>query len=150
MRTPLQFVFDFFTGPEPVVPDKVLVPLTQNQEPATELSTPNRTALPPLPSVEDSVLVKEVMAHAPQGFTHPAANRHAHLQGVLVSYRFERSRRKSIGFMVGADGLVVRSPNWVPLREVDSAVQEKGAWIVAKLQQLRERQTEQFQKAIEW
>jgi predicted metal-dependent hydrolase len=69
---------------------------------------------------------------------------------MLVSYRFERSRRKSIGFLVGADGLVVRSPNWVPLREVDAAVQEKGAWIVAKLQQLRERQTEQFQKAIEW
>jgi predicted metal-dependent hydrolase len=84
------------------------------------------------------------------GFTHPAANRHAQLQGVTVSYRFERSRRKSIGFVVGADGLVVRAPNWVPLREVDAAVQEKGGWIVAKLQQFKERQTEQFQKAIEW
>jgi len=29
-------------------------------------------------------------------------------------------------------------------------VQEKGAWIVAKLQQFKERQTEQFHKAIEW
>jgi predicted metal-dependent hydrolase len=84
------------------------------------------------------------------GFTHPAANRHAQLQSVTVSYRFERSRRKSIGFLVGADGLVVRAPNWVTLREVDAAVQEKGAWIVAKLQQFKERQTEQFQKAIEW
>jgi predicted metal-dependent hydrolase len=93
--------------------------------------------------------------HAPQneaewGFTHPTANRHAQLQGVRVSFLFERSRRKSIGFMVGADGLVVRAPNWVPMREVDAAVQEKGAWIVAKLQQFKERQTEQFQKAIEW
>jgi predicted metal-dependent hydrolase len=69
---------------------------------------------------------------------------------VWVSFRFERSRRKSIGFLVGADGLVVRAPNWVTLREVDAAVQEKSAWIVAKLQQFRERQTEQFQKAIEW
>ena len=84
------------------------------------------------------------------GFTHPAANRHAQLQGIMVSFRFERSRRKSIGFLVGADGLVVRAPNWVPLREVDAAVQEKGSWIVAKLQQFKERQTEQFQKAIEW
>jgi predicted metal-dependent hydrolase len=87
---------------------------------------------------------------SPWGFTHPAANRHAQLQGVTVSFRFERSRRKSIGFLVGADGLVVRAPNWVPLREVDAAVQEKGTWIVAKLQQFKERQTEQFQKAIEW
>jgi predicted metal-dependent hydrolase len=38
----------------------------------------------------------------------------------------------------------------VTLREVDAAVQEKSAWIVAKLQQFKERQTEQFQKAIEW
>jgi predicted metal-dependent hydrolase len=67
-----------------------------------------------------------------------------------VSYRFERSRRKSIGFLVGADGLVVRAPNWVTMREVDAAVQEKGVWIVAKLQQFKKRQTEQFQKAIEW
>jgi predicted metal-dependent hydrolase len=84
------------------------------------------------------------------GFTHPAANRHAQLQGVTVSFRFERSRRKSIGFMVGADGLVVRAPSWVTLREVDASVQEKGAWIVAKLQQFKEQQTEQFQQAIEW
>jgi predicted metal-dependent hydrolase len=84
------------------------------------------------------------------GFTHPMANRHAQVQGVTVSFRFERSRRKSIGFLVGADGLVVRAPNWVTLREVDAAVQEKGTWIVAKLQQFKERQTEQFHKAIEW
>jgi predicted metal-dependent hydrolase len=63
---------------------------------------------------------------------------------------FERSRRRSIGFLVGAEGLVVRAPSWVTLREVDAAVQEKGAWIVAKLQQFKQRQTEQFQQAIEW
>ena len=74
-----------------------------------------------------------------QGFTHAAANRHALLQGVTVSYRFERSRRKSIGFTVGPEGLVVRAPGWVPLREVDAAVQEKADWILAKLQQARER-----------
>ena len=43
------------------------------------------------------------------GFTHRAANRHAVLQGVTVSYRFERSRRKSIGFTIGPEGLVVRA-----------------------------------------
>ena len=74
-----------------------------------------------------------------QGFSHPAANRHALLQGVTVSFRFERARRKSIGFTVGPEGLVVRAPGWVPLREVDAAVQEKAMWILAKLQQMRER-----------
>ena len=74
-----------------------------------------------------------------EGFTHAQANRHALLMGVTVSYRFERSRRKSIGLTVGPEGLVVRAPGWVPMREVDAAVQEKAAWILAKLQQMRER-----------
>jgi predicted metal-dependent hydrolase len=80
----------------------------------------------------------------------PNANRHALLHGITVSYVFERARRRSIGFLVGNEGLVVRAPSWVTLREVDAAVQEKGAWIVAKLQQFKQRQTEQFQQAIEW
>ena len=73
------------------------------------------------------------------GYTHAQANRHALLHGLTVSYRFERSRRKSIGFTVGPEGLVVRAPGWVPMREIDAAVQEKAAWILAKLQQMRER-----------
>lgn len=131
MRAPLQFVFDFFTGGDPVVP-------APSAHPA------------PAPTVDLPAASHGMRPASHAGFTHPAANRHAQLQGVTVSFRFERSRRKSIGFLVGADGLVVRAPNWVPLREVDAAVQEKGVWIVAKLQQFKQRQTEQFQKAIEW
>lgn len=125
MRGPLQFVLDFFTGGDAQSPS-------------------------PAPSLAPSPAQPHSEAHPAMGFTHPAANRHAQLQGVTVSFRFERSRRKSIGFLVGADGLVVRAPQWVTLREVDAAVQEKGAWIVAKLRQFKERQTEQFQTAIEW
>jgi predicted metal-dependent hydrolase len=150
MRAPLQFVLDFFTGGDPVQPSTMspstaLVPPkadAQSAVPTPQAATP--------PSSGDAQEVLPQPQASPWGFTHPAANRHAQLQGVTVSFRFERSRRKSIGFLVGADGLVVRAPNWVPLREVDAAVQEKGGWIVAKLQQFKERQTEQFQKAIEW
>lgn len=153
MRAPLQFVLDFFTGGDPVMPVPGRVPGPAQPKPTTP--TVYVRDVKTLPSDQgasqaDPVLAGSVQAPASIGFTHPAANRHAQLQEVLVSYRFERSRRKSIGFMVGADGLVVRAPSWVPLREVDAAVQEKGAWIVAKLQQFKERQTEQFQKAIEW
>ena len=86
----------------------------------------------------------------PGGHTHASANRHALLQGVTVSYRFERSRRKSIGFTVGPEGLVVRAPGWVPLREVDAAVQEKARWILTKLQQMRERVSLPAQPAPAW
>jgi len=36
-----------------------------------------------------------------------------------VSYLFQRARRRSIGFVVGPDGLEVRAPKWVTLKEVE-------------------------------
>ncbi len=150
MRAPLQFVLDFFTGGDPVQPTRTpkITAGPTNAADARSSASPPHATLTPSTGENDASLPQPQAS--PWGFTHPAANRHVQLQGVTVSYRFERSRRKSIGFLVGADGLVVRAPNWVPLREVDAAVQEKGGWIVAKLQQFKERQTEQFQKAIEW
>ncbi len=73
-------------------------------------------------------------------FEHPRANRQARLNGTLVGYEFRRSKRRTIGFSVGHEGLVVSAPRWVLLREVDSAVQEKSGWIVKKLAEIRERQ----------
>jgi predicted metal-dependent hydrolase len=150
MRAPLQFVLDFFTGGDPVQPAPPVSVAPTADARVPDVSSAPASPSASVPSAGDQETPLAQPEGSPWGFTHPAANRHAQLQGVTVSYRFERSRRKSIGFLVGADGLVVRSPNWVTLREVDAAVQEKGAWIVAKLQQFKERQTEQFQKAIEW
>ena len=149
MRAPLQFVLDFFTGGDPVMPVPHRVAPTNLAGGA--VTTPNPPAEPRAthPTQPQDLSPSHVLPE-PSGFTHPAANRHAVLHGMTVSFLFERSRRRSIGFMVGAEGLVVRAPSWVTLREVDAAVQEKGAWIVAKLQQAKQRQTEQFQKAIEW
>ncbi|MGV0960363.1 MAG: M48 family metallopeptidase [Limnohabitans sp.] len=143
MRAPLQFVLDFFTGGDPVMPARpvALPPRPQPKESSqAQAETPVADVPPPQALPTPQAL----------GFTHPNANRHAVLHGMTVSFLFERSRRRSIGFLVGAEGLVVRAPSWVTLREVDAAVQEKGAWIVAKLQQFKQRQTEQFQKAIQW
>ena len=55
-----------------------------------------------------------------------------------LHYALRRSRRRSIGFVVGAEGLVVSAPKWVSLREIDAAVQEKSRWITAKLAEQRE------------
>jgi len=64
---------------------------------------------------------------------HARANRELVVDGRRIAFLFARSRRRSIGFLIGAEGLSVRAPKWVTLREVDAAVREKGAWIVAKL-----------------
>lgn len=87
---------------------------------------------------------------APVQFRHPAANREAHLPGALVAYALKRSKRRSIGFVVGAHGLVVSAPKWVLLAEVDAAVRSKGEWIVQKLGQSQERQAAQQATQIVW
>lgn len=67
-----------------------------------------------------------------------------------VAYEFTRAQRRTIGFVVGADGLSVRAPRWVALRDVDVALKEKGEWIVRKLDEARERQQRLDSTRIEW
>jgi predicted metal-dependent hydrolase len=83
-------------------------------------------------------------------FRHPRANRQAHLLDAVVAYEFKRGKRCSIGFSVGPEGLVVRAPQWVALRDVDAAVQEKSHWIIKKLTQTRERFERLAAHHIEW
>jgi predicted metal-dependent hydrolase len=87
---------------------------------------------------------------APARFEHPRANRQAVLQGAIVAYEFKRAKRRTIGFVVGPEGLVVSAPRWVVLAEVDAAVREKGSWIVQKLAQARERHRKVESSRIEW
>ena len=134
MRSPLQLVLDFLTGGDPEVLPAAAVPAPPPvREPMA------RSAPEPSPKFT-------LDAH----FAHAASNRQALLQGVTVAYRFERSRRRSIGFTVGPEGLVVRAPSWVALREVDAAVQEKAGWILAKLRQAREKTQQLALPAQAW
>ena len=89
-------------------------------------------------------------AIAPAEFAHPQANREVRLADAVVAYAFTRAKRKSIGFVIGPDGLVVRAPRWTPLHEVDAALQEKGGWILRKLQESRERQSRAHSARVEW
>ncbi|MEO7888307.1 MAG: SprT family zinc-dependent metalloprotease [Polaromonas sp.] len=89
-------------------------------------------------------------ALAPATFRHPRASRETVLEGVLVAYEFRRSKRKTIGFSAGADGLTVSAPKWVPLYEIDKAVLEKSGWILAKLQETRARHRRMESARIEW
>ena len=83
-------------------------------------------------------------------YKHPRANRQACLAQTWVAYEFKRARRRTIGFLVDADGLVVRAPKWVTLGEVESALQEKAAWVVRKLREAQERQQQLAGARITW
>ena len=89
-------------------------------------------------------------ALAPATFAHPRASRDTLLGGIAVGYELKRGKRRTIGFSVGADGLRVSAPNWVPLYEIDKAVLEKSAWIIKKLQETRERHQRLESARIEW
>lgn len=81
---------------------------------------------------------------------HPQANREARLGDTTVAYLFRRAQRRSIGFTVTSDGLVVSAPQRVPLYEVDAALQDKAGWIVRKLGEMAQRQVSVDQARILW
>lgn len=83
-------------------------------------------------------------------YKHPRANRQACLAQTWVAYEFKRARRRTIGFLVDADGLVVRAPKWVTIAEMESALQEKAVWVVRKLQEVQERQRQLAGARITW
>ena len=83
-------------------------------------------------------------------FRHPRANRQSTIAGVAVAYEFTRARRRTIGFVIGPDGLAVRAPRWTPLHEVEAALQEKGRWVLRKLQESQALQQRRDQARIIW
>lgn len=134
MRSFLQLALDLFDVPAAVQAE----PPARRPDPVPELHGPQRPA-EPLPSVM-----------APAQFAHPRANRQTRLCDAHVAYEFKRGKRRTIGMQVGADGLVVSAPRWVPLYEVEAALQEKAEWIVRKLDEMREREQRLESTRIEW
>jgi predicted metal-dependent hydrolase len=87
---------------------------------------------------------------APAEFRHPQPQREILLGGHRVAYALRRSRRRSIGFVVGADGLAVSAPRWVGVGEIESALREKSAWILRKLHEQRERGRRLDAARVDW
>jgi len=107
-----------------------------------DLFEPNR----PLALIDQGRVAPEKEAD----FAHPQASREVLLGQTRVAYLFNRGQRRSIGFSVGPDGLAVRAPKWVTLRDVDAALQTKADWILRKLQESRERHAKLAAQVIVW
>lgn len=152
MQRLVQFTLDLFEfAPEPEKPPKNVEKIDfggLNRPPDRQKQ--GRTA--PYNVADDAALPAQTLqkALAPATFAHPRASRQALLGGIVVAYEFKRGKRRTIGFSVGAEGLRVSAPNWVPLYEIDKAVLEKSAWIIKKLQETRERHHRLESARIEW
>jgi predicted metal-dependent hydrolase len=154
MQRLLQFTLDLFgteiPAPLPAPPRKA-GKKRKNRPPAH--TTPEKPAIETGADVgpvdlRPAQTLQQVLA--PATYRHPAATREALLGDIVVAYQFRRGKRRTIGFSVGAEGLVVSAPKWVPLYEIDKAVQEKTGWIVAKLQETRARHDRLEAARIEW
>ncbi len=108
------------------------------------------TVVLPTPGINHTLAQPLSQAIAPTTFVHPRANRKLRLGDAMVAYLFQRSKRRTIGFVVGPDGLVVRAPKWTPVLEVEAALHEKSLWITRKLGESRERQARQHEARITW
>lgn len=151
MRNPLQLVFDFLSPPS-AGPTRQQSTATSGSGPASgptlgsastvyaPQSVPNAS---PVPHVGQT---QHLSSHRP--LAHPRANRETVLAGMPVAYLFQRVRRRSIGFVVGPDGLEVRAPKWVTIKEVELGLQERGEWVLRKWAEMQERQKNIRQ--IEW
>ena len=70
--------------------------------------------------------------------------------GHEVGFILMQSRRRTIGFVVGDEGLRVTAPGWVPLRQVDAAVVEKMPWILGKLKDFQARRERLAMSHTRW
>ncbi|MEO8280653.1 MAG: SprT family zinc-dependent metalloprotease, partial [Ideonella sp.] len=86
----------------------------------------------------------------PGEFRHPQADRELRLNGHLVAYSLRRARRRSIGFVVGVEGLRVNAPRWVGIGDIENALREKADWILRKLVEQRERAGRLHAARVEW
>ena len=67
-----------------------------------------------------------------------------------VGFVLTRSRRRSIGFVIGEEGLRVTAPNWVTLQQIDAAVVEKMPWILSKLKDWQARKEQLAMSHTRW
>jgi len=81
---------------------------------------------------------------------HPRAAREIRLGEHVLGYELRRARRRTIGFVIGPEGLSVSAPRWVGTGEIEAALREKGNWILRKLHEQQERIRRLERARIEW
>jgi len=60
-----------------------------------------------------------------------------HLGEQEVPYLLKRTRRRSVGLHVDANGLTVQAPIRASQKWLDTILREKAGWVIAKLTQMR-------------
>jgi predicted metal-dependent hydrolase len=121
--------------------------------PAAPVAAPVALSTGPAALQPTPTPVPDLKAHAPAPalpYSHPQAQREIVLAGHRVAYALRRARRRSIGFVIGAEGLSVSAPRWVGQAEIEAALREKATWILRKLQEMHERARRLDAARVDW
>lgn len=114
------------------------------------VTPPNAVPLLASPASLEAPAVSIASVLRPAVFRHPRADREIRLQEHVVAYALKRARRRSIGFIVGAEGLSVNAPKWVGVGDIEAALREKAAWILRKLSEQQDRQQRLHAAKVDW
>jgi predicted metal-dependent hydrolase len=134
----LKFTLDLFdVAPVYEPPRKVLQrpkPIPEPKQPK-KVITEQTTLLP---------VASDAFSH------HPQASQQTRLAGHTVNYELLRSRRRTMTFSVSPAGLSVRAPFGMSQPSIESAVQEKGRWIIRKLGGMQQREERIAALKMDW
>ena len=120
-------MFALEKGPEP----KRVPPRTPSLKPQTPQRPAHPTTPHRSPSIEGEARTRQIL-----------------LGEVVLEYELRRSKRRSIGFLIGENGLRITAPRWVTLADIEQAIHEKQAWILKHLREKRERQAQRQDSAL--
>lgn len=79
-----------------------------------------------------------------------ARQRQIMLKDVVVEYELQRSKRRSIGFLINDHGLRVTAPRWVSIADIEQAIHDKQTWISRKLNERRQRVERRIEPPMQW
>jgi hypothetical protein len=123
------------------------MPRRDDASPSTQLGLFDEPSVPPLAPAATAPMAPAPMFPV---IRHPNGDREIRLHDHVVNYALKRVRRRSIGMIVGPEGLSVNAPRWVGHGEIEAALHEKAAWILRKLAEQRERNDRLAAARVDW
>lgn len=128
-------------------------PEAPSSAPPADASVPPASRRPRRPSMPPSSAAppSSSSSSSPSSPASPTSPQRRVLLGAEeVGYELRRARRRSIGFTISEAGLRVSAPKWVPVGEIERALQHKAGWILRKLQEQQERSERLAAAQIQW
>jgi predicted metal-dependent hydrolase len=123
-------------------------PVAAAADPVPPAAAPTPAPTPEPAPAAPAVPISSVLA--PAVFHHPQGDRQIVLHEHTVGYALKRVRRRTIGFIVGPEGLSVNAPKWVGIAEIEAGLREKGTWILRKLREQQERSQRLAEAKVDW